>query len=162
MTALAAVPRPAPSSIQLRSSRPGPAFRPFVDHFGFRAMRLGDAQMYHPLPARNDCFLELYFEDRFRVINVATGAIHKAPRVVLVGPHSRRREDIHRHPAREINNRAESADDVLGRSILELEQRMAAAPVSAWRGLAEGYLLERLLARRPPSSRIRCERTRMR
>lgn len=149
----------------IRSWRPVPALRPFVDEFGLREARLGATQIYHPLAARNDCFLEFYFEDRFRVVNVASGSVHLAPRVVLVGPHSKRREDlIHtgnlkvfhiglspigfsalfQIPARTICNSAESAEIVLGASILELEQRLASAPIPGWCAVAECFLLERL------------------
>lgn len=155
------------SPMRLRSWSPCVALQPFIDHFAIREACLGTKQIYHPLPARNDCFLEFYLEDRFRVVNVSSGAVHEAPRVVLVGPHSRRREDIihtgtlkvfhigftpvgfsalFQIPARTISNSAQSAESVLGASILELEQRLASAPVGDWCSVAERYLLRTLVA----------------
>jgi len=155
------------SAMRVRSWRPIPALRSFVDHFAIREAALGTTQIYMPLPARNDCFLEFYLEDRFRVVNVASGAMHYAPRVVLVGPHARRREDlIHtgtlkvfhigftptgfyslfQIPARSIANSAESADAVLGPSIYELEQQLASAPPSGWCSIAEQFLLQKLIS----------------
>ena len=159
-----------PPAIRALAWHPSPVLRPFVDLFGFRVMKIGSAQVYHPLPARTDCFLEFYFEDRFRVINVATGAIHAAPRAVLVGPHSRRREDLllggnlrvfhiqlspigfralFRIPASAIRDCAESADQVLGTQaygpwIREFEEQLAEAPAANWPRVAERFLLQRL------------------
>jgi AraC-like DNA-binding protein len=157
------------SAMQLRSWRPIARLRTFVDHFAIRTASMGSNQKYHPLPARNDCFLEFYLEDQFRVINVASGAIHLAPRVVLVGPHARRREDIihtgaikvfhigftptgfyslFQIPARSIANLAQSAEVVIGSSVCELEEKLAVAPIHHWRSTAEHFLLQRLISSR--------------
>jgi AraC-like DNA-binding protein len=158
--------------MRLRSWKPTAALRPFVSHFAIREASLGIAQIYHPLPARNDCFLEFYLKDPFRVVNVASGAIHQAPRMVLVGPHTKRREDlIHtgtlkvfhigftpvgfsslfQIPARSVANLAESAECVLGRSIHQLEEQLASTSVDRWPCIAEQFLLRRLISSRPPA-----------
>jgi hypothetical protein len=74
--------------------KPCALLAPFVEEFSLREDRLGTMQIYNPLPAREDCFLQFYFVDRYRVVTVANGAVHRAPRCVLVGPHTRRREDL--------------------------------------------------------------------
>lgn len=158
------------SAMRLHSWKPTAALQPFVSHFAVREASLGSVGIYHPLPPRTDCFLEFYFEDRFRVVDVASGRIHQAPRVVLVGPHGKRREDlIHtgtlrvfhigftptgfatlfRIPGKLIANLAESADCVLGPSILQLEQQLAELPIPCWRSAAETFLLDRLISTRP-------------
>jgi AraC-like DNA-binding protein len=153
-------PRPATVSLQ---SRPCAALAPFVDEFSSRQSSLGARQIYNPLPARTDCFLEFYFADRYHVIDIASRAVHLAPRSVLVGPHSRRREDIlltgHLDvfsirftpigfrtlfgvPAHAIANAAEPAALVLGPQIARLEDRLAAAEPAARAAVAENFLLE--------------------
>lgn len=157
------------SAMQLRSWRPIAPLRSVVDHFAIRTACLGGNRRHHPLPARNDCFLEFYLEDRFRVINVESGAIHEAPRVVLVGPQSRRREDIvhtgnlkvfhigftptgfyslFQIPASSIANSAQSAEAVVGSSINELEEQLALSPTEHWRSNAEQFLLQKLISSR--------------
>jgi AraC-like DNA-binding protein len=160
------------SAMRLRSWKPAAALRQFVSHFAVREASLGSAQIYHPLPARNDCFLEFYLEDPFHVVNVASRAIHQAPRMVLVGPHTKRREDlihtgtlkvfhigftpvgfasIFQIPARSVANLAESAESVLGRSIHQLEEQLASTSVDCWPCIAEQFLLRRLIFSRPPA-----------
>jgi len=170
------VANPSPPSMRVRLVKPIPALAPFIQHFGFREANLGAFEYRHPLPARKDCFLEFYFSDRYRILNVASGAIHRAPRRVLVGPHTRRREDLlhtgsldvfHINftfigfhalfaiPASAVRDSAESAELVLGPSILELEQRLAAASRDHRQTVAESFLLQRLAKARPvPGSAI--------
>jgi AraC-like DNA-binding protein len=154
--------------------KPTPALVPFIDEFSYREANLGTRRIYNPLPARSDCFLEFYFADRYRIVTVANGALHESPRAVLVGPHSRRREDllltgrlnvfsirftpvgfraIFGIPAHLIGNSAESATVVLGSQIAELEDRLATVAhstdrlepgPSAWSAVAEAFLLKRL------------------
>ncbi len=143
--------------------RPSPVLAPWVRYFGLRQAVLGRAHIYTPLPARADCFLEIYLADRYQVVDVASGQVHRSPRLVLVGPHTRRREDIvlsgtlevfHIHftatgfsrlfgiPAHRIADAAESAETVLGREVLELAERLAGVSGFAERvRIAETFLL---------------------
>lgn len=149
-----------------RMWKPCAVLAPFVEEFSLREDSLGTSQMYHPLPARENCFLQFYFADRYRVVTVANGAVHRAPRCVLVGPHTRRREDLiwtghlklftirftavgfralFGTPARAICDVAESAEAVLGERVRELEERLATASDEALGSVAERFLLKQLL-----------------
>ena len=68
--------------------------RPFVEAYSAREVEFEMRHAYVPLPARRDCFLEFYLQGRYRVLTVATGAEHWAPRCLLVGPSTQRREDL--------------------------------------------------------------------
>ena len=148
-----------------RSWKPNLSLRPFVSEFAFRDERLDNAQRYTPLPARSDCFLQFYFKNRYRVVSVSSGAVHLAPRCVLVGPHTQRREDLlcagHLRmftirfsaigfralfgiPARLISDYADHADSVLGAALREWEDRLAAATVEQMPVVAEAFLLREL------------------
>jgi AraC-like DNA-binding protein len=148
-----------------RTWRPGAALLPFVEEFGLREDRLGSVRIYNPLPARSDCFLQFYLEDRYQVVTVANGGVHLAPRCVLVGPHIRRREDLiwtghlkmftirftavgfralFGMPANAICNYAGSAQAVLGDAVVELENRLAESSDTELGLVAERYLLKRL------------------
>ena len=161
------------SGLRLRSWRPIAALRPFVDHFAVLEASLENRPIYDPLPARNDCFLEFFLEGQLRVVNVASGAIHASPRCVLVGPQTKRREDIilagtlkvfhigftptgfhslFAIPACLMCNLAESADAVLGNSIDELEQQLSSAPQLRWGNVAEQFLLRKLASSKAAES----------
>ncbi len=148
-----------------RSWRPCAALAAFVEEYSLREDWLGGAQIYNPLPARGDCFLQFYLADRYRVVTVASGEVHSAPRCVLVGPHVRRREDLiwtgHLNmftvrftsigfwalfgvAASAIRDVAEGAEVVLGGSVRGLEERLAAAHEDELPKVAERFLLERL------------------
>jgi len=149
----------------VREWKPCAALRPFVDSFGQREARLGAAHNYVALPARSDCFLEFYFADRYRIVNATSGIVHRAPQCVLVGPHTRRREDLilggrlenftirfsaigfralFGIPARVVRDVAESSDAVLGGSVVELQEKLAAASGDGRVRMAEEFLLARL------------------
>jgi AraC-like DNA-binding protein len=161
------------AGLRLRSWRPIAALRPFVDHFAILDASLENKSIYDPLPARNDCFLEFFLEGHLLVANVESGAIHAAPRRVLVGPQTKRREDIvlagtlkvfhigftptgfhslFGIPTRLMCNLAESAEAVVGRSINELELRLASAPELHWGAIAERFLMRNLLTSKTTSS----------
>jgi AraC-like DNA-binding protein len=133
-----------------------------VSEFAFREERIGQAEKYIPLSARSDCFLQFYFKDQYRVLNVSSGAIHLAPRCVLVGPHTQRREDLlctgylrmftirfsaigfrtlFGIPARLIADYADPADAVLGASLREFEDRLASSTLEQMPIVAEAFLL---------------------
>jgi AraC-like DNA-binding protein len=139
-----------------------------VEELALRWDRLEGEQIYSPLPARSDCFLQIYLADRYRVVTVATGGLHLAPRCVLVGPHTRRREDLlwtgrlrvftirfspigfrvlFGMPAQAIREYAGAADDVLGAAARELEARLDEVEdqsIDKLAQVAEQFLLRRL------------------
>ena len=144
---------------------PCSALTPFVEEYGLREDWLGSVRIYNPLPARSDCFLQFYLADRYQVVTVADGTVHLAPQCVLVGPHTRRREDLiwtgHLKmftirfsavgfralfgiPAHVIRNYAGSAEVVLGDAVVELESRLAESCDAELGLVAERYLLKRL------------------
>ena len=148
-----------------RAWKPCAALAAFVEEYSLREDWLGAAQIYNPLPARGDCFLQFYLADRYKVVTVASGAVHSAPRSVVVGPHVRRREDLiwtgHLKmftvrftavgfralfgiAASAVRDVAESAEVVLGASVRGLEERLAAADEDELPVVAERFLLERL------------------
>jgi AraC-like DNA-binding protein len=145
--------------------RPCAELRQSVEAYSVREAGFGTRQAYVPLPARRDCFLEFYLQGRYRIVTVATGAEHWAPRCVLVGPSTQRREDLKLSgslqvfsirfspagfralfgiPARLLRDRAMEAELVLGREIVELHEQLAAVAPARWEPVAEAYLLKRL------------------
>ena len=145
--------------------RPCAQLRQFVEAYSVREAGFGTRQAYVPLPARHDCFLEFYLQGRYRIVTVATGAEHWAPRCVLVGPSTQRREDLKLSgslqvfsirfspvgfyalfdmPARLLRDRAMEAELVLGREIVELHEQLAAVHAARWEPVAKSYLLKRL------------------
>src|ERR1700744_4540253 len=78
----------------VRRWKPCAELRPFVEAYSVREAAFGTGQTYVTLPARRDFFLEFYLQDRYRIVTVATGAEHWAPRCVLVGPSTQRTEDL--------------------------------------------------------------------
>ena len=96
-------------------------------------------------------------------MTVATGAEHWAPRCVLVGPSTRRTEDLKLSgslqvfsirfspvvfralfgiPARLLRDRAMEAELVLGPEIGELHEQLATVAPARWESIAEQYLLK--------------------
>jgi AraC-like DNA-binding protein len=96
---------------------------------------------------------------------VATGAEHWAPRSVLVGPSTQRREDLKLSgslqvfsirfspvgfrslfgiPARLLRDQAMEAELVLGLEIVEIHEQLAAVEPAQWQTVAERYLLKRV------------------
>jgi AraC-like DNA-binding protein len=154
------------AAARVRTWRPGVALAPFVEEYSLREDRLGVVEIYNPLPARSDCFLQFYLEDTYRVVTVASGTVHAAPRCVLVGPHTRRREDLiwtgHLKmftirfsavgfralfglPAQAICNFAGSAELALGAAVREIEERLRGAREDMLGAVAEQCLLRQLV-----------------
>ncbi|ADW68324.1 helix-turn-helix domain-containing protein [Granulicella tundricola] len=151
----------------VRRWRPCAELWPFVEAYGFRAAEFGTSQVYIPLPARRDCFLEFYLQGRYRIVTVTTGTEHWAPRCVLVGPSTQRKEDLKLSgslqvfsirfspvgfralfgiPASALRDRALEAEHVLGREIVEMHGQLAAVGPAQWESVAEQYLLKRARA----------------
>jgi AraC-like DNA-binding protein len=148
-----------------RRWRPSVELRPFVEAYGVREATLGAKQAYVPLPARRDCFLEFYLQGRYRIVTVASGSEHWAPRSVLVGPSTQRREDLKLTgtlqvlsirfspigfralfgiPARLLRDQAIEAEMVLGPEIVEVYEQLGAVEPVRWQTIAEEYLLKRV------------------
>ena len=149
----------------MRRWNPCVKLRPFVEGYGIREAGLGTEQAYVPLPARRDCFLEFYLQGRYRIVTVATGAEHWAPRCVLVGPSTHRREDLKLSgslqvfsirfspvgfraifgvPARLLRDRVTEAQLVVGPEVVELHEQLTAGEPTEWETIAERYLVKRL------------------
>ena len=149
----------------VRRWRPCAELRPFVEAYSVREAGFGTSQAYVPLPARRDCFLEFYLQDRYRIVTVATGAEHWAPRCVLVGPSTHRIADLKLSgslrvfsirfspvgfsalfgiSARFLRDQAMEAELALGREIVEVHEQIAAVEPSGWESIAELYLLKRV------------------
>jgi len=142
----------------VRRWKPCAELRPFVEAYSVREAGFGTQQVYVPLPARRDCFLEFYLQGRYRIVTVATGFEHWAPRCVLVGPSTQRREDLKLSgvlqvfsvrfspvgfralfgiPARLLRDWVVEAEAVLGPEILEMHEQLAAAAPARWESIAE-------------------------
>ncbi len=148
---------------------PCTALRPYVLSFELRDNDFGDAEVFNPLPARTDCFLQFHLRRPYTVVNTHTREIHPAPTRALVGPHTVRREDIlwSGHikaftirfspvgfrsifgiPASVLRNTVTSAELVLGSAILSLEARLADAQPHHMSTIAEEFLLTQLARQR--------------
>jgi AraC-like DNA-binding protein len=148
----------------VRRWKPCAELRLFVEAYSIREAGFGTRQTYVPLPARRDFFLEFYLQDRYRIVTVATGAEHWAPRCVLVGPSTQRISDLKLTgslrvfsirfspvgfralfgiPARLLRDQAMEAELVLGTEIIEIHEQIAAAEPAEWESIAERYLLKR-------------------
>ncbi len=78
----------------VRRIRPSRLLSPYVKAFEERVQRLDATVVLRPLPARTEQFLEFYLADRYRVRDIASGAIETAPEAVLVGLQTYRRVDV--------------------------------------------------------------------
>ncbi len=155
-----------------RQWAPCTALRPYVQSFELRDNDFGHAQVFNPLPARTDCFLQFHLCRPYTVVNTHTGETHSAPTRALIGPHTVRREDIlwtghikvftirfspvgfrsiFGIPASALRDTATSAELVLGAAVLSLEARLADAPAHDMSSLAEEFLLAQLARRRSPT-----------
>lgn len=153
----------------VRSLRPSPRLSPFVRAFEARTQRLDAQLVLRPLPARPEHFLEFYLADRYRVRDTASGAVDTAPAVVLVGPQTFRRVDVllagdldlftiqftptgfsalFSRPTTLLTDQAHAAETVLGPSVSEVAERLAAASDLAARArIAEVWLAGWIAAR---------------
>jgi hypothetical protein len=106
--------------------------------------------------------LQFHLKQPYLVANSFTGELHSSPSCVVVGPHTRRSEDLvwtgdlkvftirfslvgfrslFGIPAEVIRNLATSAELVLGPGILSLQSRLAEAPDDQMHTIAEDFLL---------------------
>jgi len=148
---------------------PCDALRPYIASFDLRDDRLGTARILNPLPARTDCFLQFHLKTPYQVVTTSTGHIHRSPSRTLVGPHTRRREDliwtgelkvfsirfspvgfrsIFGVPAEAIRDVATSSELVLGSAMLSFEDRLCEAEDHQLPSIAEDLLLAHLARQR--------------
>ena len=152
-----------------RTWEPRPELRPYVESFELRDDHLGEAQIFNPLPARSDCFLQFHLKEPYRVVTTSTGVVHRSPRRVLVGPHSKRREDllwtgdlkvftirfseiglrsIFGVPASAVRDTAISSELVLGSAMSHFESRLAETEDDLMPCIAEEVLLASIARQR--------------
>ncbi len=152
-----------------RTWTPCAELRPYVTSFELRDDRLGTTRILRPLPARSDCFLQFHLKEPYWVVAAATGATHRSPSSVLVGPHTRRTEDllwtgelkvftirfspvgfrsIFGVPAEAIRDTATCSELVLGSAVLALEALLSQAEDLNMPSLAETFLLKHLARQR--------------
>jgi AraC-like DNA-binding protein len=150
----------------VRRQRPSRHLAPFVKAFEERVQRLDATVVLRPLPARTEQFLEFYLADRYRVREIASGAVETAPDAVLVGLQTYRRVDVMlagtlrlftiqftptgfsalfgaATPA--LTDQAFAAGDVLGPEVARIAEQLEAAPDLAARvRIAQDWLLTRV------------------
>jgi methylphosphotriester-DNA--protein-cysteine methyltransferase len=152
---------------------PCAALRPYVAGYDVLEYRLGERQIVNPLPARSDCFLQFHLKQPYRVASASTGATHRAPARTLVGPHTRRTEDliwtgdlkvfsirftpigfrsIFGLPAETICDLATPAELVLGSAVDELEARLHEGEEHLLAATAEAWLIDSLRRQRADRS----------
>lgn len=156
---------------QVLEVAPSAPLRPFVRSYHFMDMDLGTASLMKPLTARPELMLQFNLGQSFTPIDHLTGAVTKAPDVVLVGRQTRRNFDllatgrvatltVHFQPAgfyrlihlpmRQVTDRAVDAVDVLGPCVRELHGRVAeASDRQTMVGHLESFLRARIDDRRP-------------
>ncbi|PTS81641.1 MULTISPECIES: helix-turn-helix domain-containing protein [unclassified Caulobacter] len=150
----------------VRRQRPSRALSPYVKAYEERVQRLDRTVVLRPLPARTEQFLEFYLADRYRVREIASGAVETAPDAVLVGMQTYRRVDIvlagtlrlftiqftptgfsglFGAATAALTDQAFAARDVLGREVAEVSERLEAAPdFASGVAVAEAWLLGRV------------------
>lgn len=146
----------------VRRIRPGRLLAPYVKAFEERRRRLDATVVLRPLPARTEQFLEFYLADRYRVRDIASGAVEAAPDIVLVGLQTYRRVDVllggdlnlftiqftptgfsslFGQAAASLTDRAHDGRDVLGPEIALIAEQLEAAPdLAARAAIAEAWL----------------------
>lgn len=149
----------------VRRIRPSRLLSPYVKAFEERVQRLDATVVLRPLPARTEQFLEFYLADRYRVRDIATGAIETAPEAVLVGLQTYRRVDVllggalrlftiqftptgfstlFGHSTAQLTDMAFAGGDVLGPEIALVTERLEAAPdLAARTAIVEAWLAPR-------------------
>jgi len=155
----------------VRRQRPSRALSPYVKAYEERVQRLDRTVVLRPLPARTEQFLEFYLADRYRVREIASGAVETAPDAVLVGLQTYRRVDIvlagtlrlftiqftptgfsglFGAATAALTDQAFAARDVLGPEVAEVSERLEAAPdFASGVAVAEAWLLGHLPAGDP-------------
>jgi len=129
----------------IRLIRPAPPLREYVRYYAHREVRLYDAVVTHPAPARAAPLLEFNFGDPLRVLNLKPFHEFASPRAVLVGMKTHCRVHLQIHgtlesfvilfqpaglhclfsmPMHELTDQNFDAHGVLGPLVSRLEQRL--------------------------------------
>jgi AraC-like DNA-binding protein len=156
--------------LDVRLIPPSEALRGVVRHFRLSEGRLDGGPVHWALAARPDQFLEFYLADPYRVVGFGDGAVRRVAPAVVVGPHTRRIDDlvlqgtirvftIHFQPwgfhrvfgvaMRELADRALAAEDVLGSGVHLLHEQLHGAPDDGARVAAAEAFLRRWLSAAP-------------
>jgi AraC-like DNA-binding protein len=134
--------------MKIASAHPVEPLRDYVRMFQQREAMVGTTAVRYPIAARPEQILEFYAADRYLIQSYGSGAQNLAPRMVVVGPFTRRRAElllrgrfdvftVHFQPAgfhllfglpmTELADRAEDARAVLGPTVVDLGQKLAEA-----------------------------------
>jgi AraC-like DNA-binding protein len=151
----------------VRFLKPAPGLEPFVRLYSQRRMRLKDALVVHPVPARAAPVIEFLFGDLFQVLYGSKPVVEITPRVVVVGLQTHRRLQLqlqgtiesfvilfqpagfHRMfsiPMHELTDHDYEAHSVLGTFISRLEERLGNMESFEERvHVANQYLMDRVI-----------------
>jgi AraC-like DNA-binding protein len=156
---------------RVRFLKPAPGLEPFVRLYSQRRMRLNDALVVHPVPARAAPVIEFLFGDLFQVLYGSKPVVEITPRVVVVGLQTHRRLQLqlqlqlqgtiesfvmlfdpagfHRIfsiPMHELTDHDYEAHSVLGAFISRLEERLGNLESFEERvHVANQYLMDRVI-----------------
>ncbi len=78
----------------IRLATPAPGLREFVRFYAHREVRIGEASVVHPVPARAFPLLEFIFGDPFHVLYPGKSLIQASPSAVVVGPQTHCRSQL--------------------------------------------------------------------
>ncbi len=141
--------------LRIRLVSPAPDLAGVVKHYQFVDAALSPLGVRLPMTARADQFLEFSLEGRHGVVDPATGLTERAPAAVVVGPQTFRGYDLHlagRSRWLTIHFVPGGLHRVLGVSVDELADTGIAAEDVGGRAVRE--LGERLLAGADDESRV--------
>ncbi len=131
--------------LRIRFHKPAPGLEPFVRFYVQREVRILGAPVLHPVPARAAPMIEFDFGDSVDVRYEGQPAVEKSPGMVVVGPQTYRRVEMHLHgtleslvimfqpdglhrlfsiPMHELTNRAYEAHSVLGLFVSRARERL--------------------------------------
>jgi AraC-like DNA-binding protein len=147
--------------------RPAPPLREYVRYYARREVRLYDAVVTHPAPARAAPLLEFNFGDPLRVLNLEPFREFVSPRAVLVGMKTHCRVHLQIHgtlesfvilfqptglhclfsiPMYELTDQNFEAQSALGPMVSRLEQRLGECSTFEQRArVANDFFLRRAL-----------------
>jgi AraC-like DNA-binding protein len=149
----------------IRLLRPAPQLREYIRYYAERRVRLHDAVVVHPAPARAASVLEFVFGDPIKVLAVEKLLEFASPRTVVVGMQTRCNLQLHLQgtldcfvvlfqpsglhdlfsvPMHELTDHSYEAHSVLGPLVSRLEQRLGECTTFEGRvRVADEYLSRR-------------------
>jgi AraC-like DNA-binding protein len=131
--------------LTLRKLAPSPALREYVRHYEYREIVSDNRVAVRPLPARPEQLLQFHLLNRFAYFDHGLNRTVLAPTAIVVGPATRRTVDLllrgtflvfvivfqptgfhqlFRLPMTDLTDRACEAEDVLGRDVRVLHDRL--------------------------------------